>query len=413
MKTDLKDLKESNEFLNLLLDNIDSAVLIADENLKIFQVNNFFLELFDSATESVMDKRFGAVSGCVHAVKENLPCGETSACKLCVLRQSVMQTLMEKVPADRVSLNRVFYINNRPVEKFMQFSTRFINFNGRKMILVLIYDVTGIELQKMELQKKQAQIDIDLAAAAEIQKSLLPDSVPTSERIKMAWKFEPSGKIGGDIFNIHYPEKNKIGLYMLDVCGHGVSAALIAVAVSQFFSGKTNLLGKKSTIQDPEKVLCSLNQVFPFERFDSFFTIIYMIIDNLSGLLTYSCAGHPPPIIIRTDNHLEILDKHGPVIGAQKNRVYGQEQKQLHTGDKIVLYTDGILDLCYKDGQFLGKKRFRQILEKHGRKTPEQLVETVYSEAKALCDGNEIDDDISILVVEYNGGEEKENYKLD
>jgi phosphoserine phosphatase RsbU/P len=404
MTTDLKDLKESNEFLNLLLDNIDSAVLIADENLKIFQVNNFFLELFDSATESVVDKRFGIASGCVHTFMENRPCGETSACKLCVLRKSVIQTLLEKIPADRVPLNKVFYINNKPVEKFMQFSTRFINFYGRKMILVLIYDVTDLEIQKIELQKKQAQLDIDLAAAAEIQKSLLPDVVPTSERMKMAWKFEPSGKIGGDIFNIHYPEKNKIGLYMLDVCGHGVSAALIAVAVSQFFTGKSNLLGEKSTIQAPEKVLLSLNQVFPFERFDSFFTIIYMTIDNLSGLLTYSCAGHPPPIIIRTDSHLEILDKHGPVIGADKNRVYGQEQKQLNAGDKIVLYTDGILELCDKDGDFFGKKRFLKILEKHGQKTPEQLVETIYFEAKAYCNGKEIDDDISILVVEYNGG---------
>jgi len=403
MITDLKDLKESNEFLNLLLDNIDSAVLIADENLKIFQVNNFFLELFDGATESVVDKRFGVVSGCVHTFMENRPCGETSACKLCVLRKSVIQTLLEKIPADRVPLNKVFYINNKPVEKFMQFSTRFITFHGRKMILVLIYDVTDIEIRKIELQKKQVQLNVDLAAAAEIQKSLLPDSVPTSERIKMAWKFEPSGKIGGDIFNIHYPEKNKIGLYMLDVCGHGVSAALIAVAVSQFFTSKTNLLGEQSTIQDPEKVLCRLNQVFPFERFDSFFTIIYMTVDNLSGLLTYSCAGHPPPIIIRTDNKLEILDKHGPVIGAQKNRVYKQEQKQLHAGDKIVLYTDGILDVCEKSGEFFGKKRFWQILEKHGRKTPEQLVEKVYSKVKTYCAGKEIDDDISILVVEYNG----------
>jgi phosphoserine phosphatase RsbU/P len=67
MTTDLRDLKESNEFLNLLLDNINSAVLIANENFQIFQVNNFFLELFDSATETVVDKRFGAVSGCVHS----------------------------------------------------------------------------------------------------------------------------------------------------------------------------------------------------------------------------------------------------------------------------------------------------------------------------------------------------------
>ncbi|MFO8085042.1 MAG: SpoIIE family protein phosphatase [Desulfobacterales bacterium] len=403
MQTDLKDLKESNEFLNLLLDNINAAVLIADENFRIFQVNNFFLELFDSAAETVVDKRFGGVSGCVHAVRENLPCGETSACKDCALRQSVMQTLLEKVPVDRVWLNRVFYINNRPMEKYMQFSTRFIKFNGQKMILVLIYDVTDLELQKIELQKKQTQIDIDLAAAAEIQKNLLPEKVPVSERIKMAWKFEPSGKIGGDIFNIHYPEKDKIGLYMLDVCGHGVSAALIAVAVSQFFTSQKNLLGEKSKIQPPEKVLYKLNNAFPFERFDSFFTIIYMTIDNATGLLTYSCAGHPPPFLIRTDNRLEILEKHGPVIGAEKNRVYGQYQKQLYPGDKIVLYTDGILELCSKDGEFFGKKRFYRLFEKYGQKSPKRLIETVYLKAKAYCDGKDIDDDISILVVEYTG----------
>jgi phosphoserine phosphatase RsbU/P len=129
-----------------------------------------------------------------------------------------------------------------------------------------------------------------------------------------------------------------------------------------------------------------------------------MTIDNLSGLLTYSCAGHPPPIIIRTNNQLEILDQHGPVIGAEKNLVYSQEQKQLHAGDKIVLYTDGILELCDKDGEFFGKKRFWQILETTWTKTLNQLVETIYSEAKAYCAGKEIDDDISILVVEYNGG---------
>mgnify|MGYP006303814753 CR=1 FL=1 len=195
MRRDLKDLKESNEFLNLLLDNMDQAVLIVDEDFKIFQVNSYFFELFDRATDSVVDKRFGGVSGWIHSVMENKPCGEAEACKDCVLRKSVIQTLVEKVPADRIQLNRKFFINNRPVEKFMQFSTRFITYNGRKMILVVISDITEAELQKNEMQRKQAQIETDLAAAAEIQKSLLPEAVPTSERIKMAWKFEPSEEI--------------------------------------------------------------------------------------------------------------------------------------------------------------------------------------------------------------------------
>ncbi len=403
MKTDLKDLKESNEFLNLLLDNMDQAVLVVDEDFKIFQVNDYFFELFDRAADSVVDKRFGGVSGCIHSVLENKPCGEAQACKDCVLRRSVIQTLVERVPADRVRLNRKFYIDNRPVEKFMQFSTRFIKYDGRKMILVLIYDVTEMELQKIELQRKQAQIELDLAAAAEIQKSLLPVTVPLAERIKMAWKFEPSGKIGGDIFNIHYYGKNRIGLYMLDVCGHGVSAALIAVAVSQFLSVGKSALGDDSNEQTPQAVLNSLNQAFPFERFDSFFTIIHMTIDNATGILSYSCAGHPPPVVIRKDGRLEILGNKGPVIGADKSVVYGQDQKQLVSGDKIVLYTDGVLELCDADGEFFGKERFYSVLKENGGSGPEELVDALYSSAKKHCGKNEIDDDISILVVEYSG----------
>ncbi len=403
MKTQLRDLRESNEFLNLLLDNMDQAVLIVDEEFKIFQVNDYFFELFDRAAESVVNNRFGGVSGCIHSVLENKPCGEAQACRECVLRKSVIQTLVERVPADRVRLNRKFYIDNRPVEKYMQFSTRFITYEGRKMTLVLIYDVTETELQKMELQRKQAQIELDLAAAAEIQKSLLPEAVPLAERIKMAWKFEPSGKIGGDIFNIHYYGKDQIGLYMLDVCGHGVSAALIAVAVSQFLASRKTVAEGTSVEQIPQAVLNSLNRSFPFERFDSFFTIIHMTIDTASGILTYSCAGHPPPVVVRKANRLEILDNKGPVIGADENVVYGQDQKQLVPGDKIVLYTDGILELCDKNGEFFGKNRFYAVLEKNAGRTPEELVETLYLSAKTHCGESEIDDDISILVVEYTG----------
>ena len=178
MRTELQNLKESNEFLNLLLDNINSAVLIADENLQIYRFNDSFLNLFDNATESMLDTSFGEAVGCVNAILENKTCGATSKCSQCVLRSSLIHNLVDRAPVDNQPLNRVFYIKGQPVEKHFQFSTRPITFQERNMFLIIIYDVTDIELQKIELQKKQKLIDRDLESAAAIQQSLLPDRSP-------------------------------------------------------------------------------------------------------------------------------------------------------------------------------------------------------------------------------------------
>lgn len=234
MTLEIGDLKDSNEFLNLLLDNMDTAVLIADENLKIHEFNDSFLSLFDRSYNSVVDITFGPASGLVNAVKENKTCGETSACGHCVLRQSLLQTLLEDVPTYRKRLERVFYIDGVPMQKYLEFTARPISFQSQKMILVIIYDITEIVQSKIELQHKQAQIDIDLDTAGEIQKSLLPHDVPDIKSIQVDWRFEPCQQVGGDIFHLYEEDPSQISAYMLDVCGHGVSAALIAVTAKQF-----------------------------------------------------------------------------------------------------------------------------------------------------------------------------------
>lgn len=402
METYFYDLRESNEFLNLLLDNMNSAVLIADENLQIHHFNDGFLHLFAKSKEDVIE-RFGGASGCIYAVEENKACGETSYCEECILRRSALKTMVEEVPADKVKLERIFYIDSDPVIKHLEISTRHIYFQGSKMILVIIYDVTDIEQQKIELQRSQHQLDQDLKAAAGIQQSLLPEYSPWTGAMNIAWRFEPHGQIGGDIFNIDYPEKNHIDLYMLDVCGHGVPAALITVSVSQFLQSKRSLLGDESRVMPPETVLESLERAFPFERFDSYFTIVYMTMDFAQGLLTYSCAGHPPPILLRSNGTLEVLARHGPVIGLGGGKPFGQEEKKLQRGDKVVLYTDGILENRNPVGEIFGKHRFYEALQRHRTDSVEGMVEAVYAEVKNFGKAAELDDDISILAVEYVG----------
>ncbi len=403
MKACVDDLRESTEFLNLLLSNINSAVLIVDEDLQIHQFNEFFVELFDSALDIYVEKSFGQATGCINAVMENKPCGKTSKCHSCILRRSLIESMMEKVPADKLTLERVFYINGEAKQKHLEFSTRPVYYQGQKLTLVIIYDITDIEQKKIELEAKQQQIDQDLKAAAGIQQSLLPSRSPDIPNVNIAWEFEPCGQIGGDIFNIQLLDKDKIGLYMLDVCGHGVSASLIAVSVSQFLQSSRDFFVSQSEIPTPGAVLNDLNRAFPFERFDSYFSIVYATLDFKKGVLTYSCAGHPPPVLLSQNRPPEILNQHGPVIGINDHETFGETQKQLTPGDKIVLYTDGILECRNSCAGIFGKQRFYETLDTLSSRPVEEIIGEVTAGIKKYTKGSSPDDDISIMVVEYSG----------
>ena len=108
--------------------------------------------------------------------------------------------------------------------------------------------------------------------AATIQKSLIPAFSPRLGAIRVAWIFEPCAQVGGDLFNFFLSREDRLSFYILDACGHGVSAALIAAAASQSLHSADEL-----KITQPQTVLNGLDRVFPFERFDSYFTISYAI----------------------------------------------------------------------------------------------------------------------------------------
>lgn len=403
MQTYFSDLRESNEFLNLLLNNMNSAVLIADENLQINHFNDTFLTLFSKSRENIRVKRFGGASGCAFSVQENKACGETSHCEQCVIRRAAIQTMVEKVPVDKMRMERTFFIDGKPTIKYLDISTRHISFQGRRMILIILYDVTEIETKKLELLDKQTQLDHDLNAAAGIQRSLLPQYLPSDGAARIAWHFEPCRQIGGDIFNIHYPEKDLIDLYMLDVCGHGVSAALIAVSVSQFLQTARNVAGGNPASLSPKNILDSIEKAYPFERFDTYFTMIYMTINLSAGTLKYGSAGHPPPVLLRSDGPLEVLGLHGPVIGFGTDVPFGEAEVKMTKGDKVVLYTDGILEACGPNGELYGKERLYKTLERCRNGSAEEIVDEIYADIKSFSQSLEFDDDISILTMEFTG----------
>ena len=258
--------------------------------------------------------------------------------------------------------------------------------------LVFKYSTVEKKLKQLnrELIEKQKRLNEDLAAAAQIQKSLLPLNVDVAENLEVAWKFEPCEHMGGDIFNLFQLNEDHWGIYMLDVSGHGVQAAMVTVSVSQFLQPNSGHLFKRGAgklhhnrqLRTPAEVLTALDREFPFERFNNFFTITYMIINTRSGELRYSNAGHPHSIVLRKDGKRELLQSGGPAIGigdfpllnGKENR-YAEGRPQLTPGDKLFIYTDGIVDYQNPEGEFYGTDRFYQTLEALRDQSVQRIVE--------------------------------------
>ncbi len=254
-----------------------------------------------------------------------------------------------------------------------------------------------------KLRHQQQQADKDLEVAATIQQTLIPRYSPRIGPIRFAWRFEPCEQIGGDIFNFQYTGKKDISFYMFDVCGHGVSSALIAAAVSQFLQTSCEPMVSAIGTPRPDTVLNNLERAFPFERFNSFFTIVYLTVDYSKGSLFYSSAGHPPPILMGADGSLRLLKCHGPVIGTGNIHSFLKEEVPLRSGDKVIVYTDGILDYSNTGSELYGKERLFGTLQKYAGSPVQTLVEMVQKSLKDFAGASSPKDDASIMAIEYVG----------
>ncbi|MDA8175126.1 MAG: fused response regulator/phosphatase [Nitrospiraceae bacterium] len=264
----------------------------------------------------------------------------------------------------------------------------------------------------LDLAEKQRNIEAELKSASGIQKSLLPVAgVGTyAENLEMAWRFLPSQYVGGDIFNVLGLCKDHIGVYMLDVSGHGMPAALLTLSVAQALDPHSGFSVKKETpassrgetVQLPHDVLALLDGAYPISRFDRYFTMVYLIMDTAKGVIRYSNAGHWPPVLLSRKNSFKLLEKGGPPIGVGAAADFEEEELPLQDKDTLVLYTDGLIEQCNSEGETFGEPRFYGLLQANRNKSVSGLLDTVMEELKKFTSGTEIQDDISLLGLQYS-----------
>jgi sigma-B regulation protein RsbU (phosphoserine phosphatase) len=272
--------------------------------------------------------------------------------------------------------------------------------------LITKYALAEKQLRSLnnELIEKDQRIDIDLKAAAEIQKSLLPQTTFLVNNLDIAWKFEPCEHMGGDIFNIFLMDAEHLGIYMLDVSGHGVPAAMVTVSVSQFLQQNTVQMLKKASFMSPTQVLNALDKEFPFERFNNFFTITFIIINTKNGDTIYSNAGHPYPILLRKNETLELLKKGGPSIGMRgfetindRKVRFEEGQLKIKPGDKLFIYTDGIVEYQNDNEEFYGDDRFYNTLKMQKNESVHNIIDQCIKSLMEFGNNTSPQDDITLL----------------
>ncbi|NVN99540.1 MAG: SpoIIE family protein phosphatase, partial [Geobacteraceae bacterium] len=258
------------------------------------------------------------------------------------------------------------------------------------------------------MEDKLRESEENLRAAAMIQQNFLPTSPPQGTPFNFAWQFHPCEKVGGDLFNLFWLNEQHLGIYLLDVGGHGVPAAMVTTSVAQTLEHCRGWFCKRAGNErplhspfTPADVLATLNEKYPVERFGQLLTICYLILDMKSGTILYSNAALPLPFIIRSDGRVERLSKGGIIIGADENATYENGNVIMQSGDRLFIYTDGITEYGNTNGKAYGEERLVTELKRSQGEALQTACAAAIRHLLEFGDNRLSEDDITLLGVEF------------
>ena len=209
-----------------------------------------------------------------------------------------------------------------------------------------------------ELAKANSKMRRDLDVAARIQRSLLPVEIPAIPGLNVHWRFVPCDELAGDTLGLIPLGRNQLAVFVIDVSGHGVPAALLSVTLTHWLSGGpsgSRLLREDGSVRSPAAVLDELNQQFQMDpTIAQYFTMFYAAIDMSVGELVYASAGHPPALLVAADGHTERLNATGVPVGVVSSGAYRQNRLWLAPGERLFIYTDGLIEAEDTHGRPVG-----------------------------------------------------------
>jgi sigma-B regulation protein RsbU (phosphoserine phosphatase) len=252
----------------------------------------------------------------------------------------------------------------------------------------------GYVAARRALSRDQQLLEIqsELDLARRIQISILPTAFPNSPAFQVAARYVPMTSVAGDFYDFLVADERQAGLLIADVSGHGVPAALIASMV------KMAATSQRDHAADPQKLLTEMNAALCGNTQSQFVTAAYVHLDAETSQLRYSAAGHPPMLLLRAGEVTEIFEN-GLILAILKDASFTNATHTLQPGDRLVLYTDGILEAKDAHGEFFGEEQLYSTLRDTSKLSPSDAADSILANVQRWAKIQ--DDDLTLLICDY------------
>jgi sigma-B regulation protein RsbU (phosphoserine phosphatase) len=262
-----------------------------------------------------------------------------------------------------------------------------------------------------ELRTKNAQLEADFNMAREIQEIFLPQQYPTFPRwvspeesaLHFSHRYLPAAAVGGDFFDVLAITDTTAGVFICDVMGHGMRAALVTAIMRGLVEELIPVAA------DAGKFLTEINRslhaILRRTREPFLATAFYLVADVSTGELRFASAGHPSPFRLRRDARaVELLKswdpRHGPALGLFERPVYPTCRCPLATDDLILLFTDGLYEVDNPEHEEYGQQRLQATVRRELHLPTERLLTSLLEDVQRFAHSREFDDDVCLVAME-------------
>ena len=238
----------------------------------------------------------------------------------------------------------------------------------------------------------------EMRAATRIQNSILPSTIPEMGSFHLAVRYAPMTAVAGDFYDFLVIRPGCLGIVVADVTGHGVPAALVASMVKVAVSAQIDIGA------EPGKVIAGLNSTLCRQAQGQYATAAYVFLDQAMRIGCYSTAGHPPLLLWRraTRTLLE-LNESGLLLGVRPSEEYAQTEFTLEAGDRLLVYTDGLVEAVNARGEEFGEARLGEFIATHQDLPAEHFAERLLDEVLEWPENGSTRaqaDDITVVVID-------------
>ncbi|MGC3992419.1 MAG: SpoIIE family protein phosphatase [Chthoniobacteraceae bacterium] len=255
-----------------------------------------------------------------------------------------------------------------------------------------VQDITERKRAEEALVRSQEALASELAEAAQYMRSLLPPR--QVQPLAIDWRYLSSSQLGGDAFGYQWLDQDHLGIYLLDVSGHGIGAALLSITVMNVMRARS-LQG--ADFYNPASVLMALHGAFPFaQQNGKYFTMWYAVYHRRTRQLFYASGGHHGAVLVSHGEPTQILKTNGPLIGVVEHPKFSTGTVHLPMQGRLYIFSDGAFEITRANGEMTTFGEFVHLLEAQANRNGgglEAILDALHKER----DGLEFEDDLSII----------------